>query len=110
MKKPAVENIKDIIAVEDEEITLNNEFMQLIPWFCQRNYCRMIEAINLLLPPGYGRISDIKESYVQLLPEKARSIDEEYLKVCAGRPPKQESVLRLLLSQKRCCAGKNCYR
>lgn len=100
IEKPAVENIKDIIAVEDEEITLNNEFMQLIPWFCQRNYCRMIEAINLLLPPGYGRISDIKESYVQLLPEKARSIDEEYLKSLRRKAPKQESVLRLLLSQK----------
>ncbi|NLZ28891.1 MAG: DEAD/DEAH box helicase family protein, partial [Firmicutes bacterium] len=99
--KPAVEKVREIMAVEDGEVTLNDEFMKMIPWFCQRNYCRMIEAINLLLPPGYERIGAIRESYVRLMPEKVNSIDEEFLQKLHRRAPKQESVLRLLLREKK---------
>ncbi|NLI69563.1 MAG: primosomal protein N' [Firmicutes bacterium] len=99
--KPNVEKTRDIMAVEDGEVTLSDEFMKMIPWFCQRNYCRMIEVINLLLPPGYERIGAIKESYVRLMPGNANFIDEEFLQKLHRRAPKQESVLRLLLSEKR---------
>lgn len=93
--KTEVKNVKDISSADDIRVALNPEFMEMIPWFCNRYYCRAIEAINLFLPPGYHRINEIREKYVNIIPEACEKSPDFWEKL-GRRAPRQSEVLQLL--------------
>ena len=95
IKKTDVEKVKDILSVSDPRISINSEFLSLIPWFCTRYYCRYIEAINMLLPPGYGRISETRVTYVTAAPDLGKE-DSTFWEKLRKRAPKQYSLLQIV--------------
>ena len=51
--RPAVEEVREIIAVEGEEPLLQKEQLALLQWMAHRFYCRKIEALHALLPASF---------------------------------------------------------
>ncbi len=98
IEKPEVEKVKDIICVDDESVALNEEFLELIPWFCHRYYCRTIEAINMFLPPGYERMKYSREKYLVLMPESKQN-SADFWKKLAQKAPRQNEVMQIMLRE-----------
>ncbi len=89
--EPGVARVKDIIAPGNPGVSLSPEFLQLAPWFQRRYYCRLMEAVNLLMPPGYGRVRDVPEKIVALSPEALTNADS-YAGSLQKRAPRQYQV------------------
>ncbi len=98
IEKPEVEKVKNIVCVDDESVALNEEFLELIPWFCYRYYCRTIEAINMFLPPGYERMKNLREKYAVLTPESKQKPDDFWKKM-AQKAPRQNEVMQIMLRE-----------
>ncbi|HHV93288.1 MAG TPA: primosomal protein N' [Firmicutes bacterium] len=85
-----VNEAKPILKILDEEPLLTGEMVDLARWLAQHTYCRLIDALRCLLPPG---IHIKSEKYVELAQEHVDCALERLKE----RAPKQEAVLRYLL-------------
>jgi len=95
---PEVENVREIASVEDQRVTLTPEFLEMVDWFCKRYFCRTIEAINLLLPPGYERIKEIREKVV-VLSSHVKEKPSEFWEKLARKAPRQNEIMQLMLQE-----------
>lgn len=100
-----VSGIKEIQDVLDPAVTLNREFLELARWFHSRHYCHYMESINLLLPPGYGRIKEKWEKVYFLSPRLQESSAGAWSEL-ARKAPRQCLVLKLLWETGRSYSGR----
>lgn len=89
LQKSDVPVVKDILDVLDDHALLNQEFIELAFWLSQRYYCRLIEGIRCLVPPGLDRIKGRKIIFVRSI----ITIDQVLIKEVASRAPKQAKIL-----------------
>jgi len=92
------EKIKDIFAVDDDKAGLNQEMISLARWLSERYYCRFMEAVNLMLPPGYGKVREKKEKYV-MLTSLAESKSVSFWQELRQKAPRQAQVMDSLLNK-----------
>lgn len=81
------ENLKEIVSCSEKPV-LTEEAISLSLWMKERWFCTTYECVKLMLPKGYGKISDAGERMVRLKDE----IDFS----CCKLTPKQKSVCNLL--------------
>lgn len=55
LPRPAVEEVREILAVEGDEPLLQGEQLALLHWMTHRYYCRKIEALHAMVPAPFRR-------------------------------------------------------
>ncbi|NLA04692.1 MAG: primosomal protein N' [Firmicutes bacterium] len=91
LKRPAVEDVREIISVEGSGPLLQKEQLALIPWMAHRYYCRKIEALHALLPAPFRGARPLVPLVLAPSPAAERAD--------LSRAPAQRRALSLLCEQ-----------
>ncbi len=100
LEAPAVSENKtrDIISREGNSVSLSPEMLSLARWISRNYYCRFMEAVNLMLPPGHGKVSEKREKFIMLTPH-AREYSLYNREELRRKAPRQAMVLDYLGSK-----------
>jgi len=87
--------VRELLSVDDPRVSVTSELMQLSWWVSYRYYCRFMEALNLMLPPGHGKVKEKKERYLALS-LSAREQPSSFWEEIKRKAPRQFQVLEFL--------------
>ena len=92
LEETPVESLRDIIAISDPEPVLTAEQIPLLHWLSNRYYCRLIDALNAMVPAAFRQGKRPKEPQVLKAAAGAEAVD-------LSRAPARREALQILLEQ-----------
>ncbi len=92
LKETPIESLRDIIAISDPEPVLTAEQIPLLHWLSNRYYCRIIDALNAMVPAAFRQGKRPKEPQVLKAAANAAAAD-------LSRAPARREALQILLEQ-----------
>jgi primosomal protein N' (replication factor Y) (superfamily II helicase) len=92
LKETPVQSLRDVIAISDPEPVLTAEQIPLLHWLSNRYYCRLIDALNAMVPAAFRQGKRPKEPQVLKAAAGAASAD-------LSRAPARREALQILLDQ-----------
>lgn len=92
LKETTIENLREVTAISDPEPVLTKEQIALSFWLSSRYYCRLIDAINAMVPASFR--------------QGKRPVGPRFVKAAEGktasgleRTPAQKKALEILLEK-----------